>query len=106
MNFVFSKNNFINDILILVFQVYIKRGTFHFILKNKSICILRNKNIQVTMREGGIDSINATLVCSHFLSWNSTLVHIHAILPSILWITPMFVFKTHTAGLTPFNLLQ
>ena len=60
MNIVFSKNNFINDILILVFQVYIKRGTFHFILKNKSICILHNRNIQITMREGGIDSINAT----------------------------------------------
>ena len=57
-------------------------------------------------REGGIDSINTTFDFSHFLSWNSTLFHINAILPSILCITPMFVFKTHIAGLTQFNLLR
>ena len=46
------------------------------------------------------------LICSHFLSWNSTLFHINAILPPILCITRMFVFKTRIASLTQFNLLR
>ena len=54
---------------------------------------------------GRIDLIETTIdFFSHFLSWNSTLFRINAVLLSILSIAPIFVFKTRIAGLTPFNL--
>ena len=57
-------------------------------------------------RKGGIDSINTTFDFFPFFVMEFYLSPLNAILPPILCITLTFVFKTHIAGLTPFNLLR
>ena len=99
-----AQNDFINDFtalhkhsnLILALQLYIKRSyttLYPEKISCKSICILDNRNIQITItdrekKNGGGDRLSWDNIWffSHFLSWNSTLFRINAILPSILCI--------------------
>ena len=76
--------------LILTLQLYIKRAT--------------NTTLHYTTLYPKIRSILSYTNIPDIFLLHSTLFRINAILPSILCIAPIFVFKTRIAGLTPFNL--